>query len=138
MRRLSPACVGIAVLMSCGDGTGVGLTRSDVAGAYTATVLTIDDGTGAVDQLSLGASIQITLTVDGETTGLLFVPGGAADGSDFSADLAGTWTLNGQAVRLVHTSNSFLRDVIFAFVDGTLEGFRNDGENTIQVVLTRS
>lgn len=137
MRRLSSIVVGVVLVTSCGDGTGVSLTPADVAGAYVATVLTIDDGTNVVDQLALGASIQITLTANGETTGLLFVPGGATDGSDFTADLAGTWTLNGQAVRLIHVSNSFLRDVIFAYADGTLSGVHAAEATTIQVVLSR-
>lgn len=138
VRCLPLALTGLA-LTACGDGTGPGLTEAEVAGAYVATTLTIDGGTGAVDQLALGATIQLTLTVDGNTAGLLIVPGGATDGSDFEADLAGTWILSGQAVRLSHVADSFLNDVIFAYTDGTLTGIRADDDTgtTIRVVLSR-
>ena len=42
-----------------------------------------------------GSTVAITLATNGTTTGRLFVPGGADDGSDLDGDLAGTWTLSG-------------------------------------------
>jgi hypothetical protein len=90
----------LAVLAGgCGDDDdGFNPTIETVAGSYTASTFTIEDETGTIDLLALDASVSATLNEDGTTTGQLFVPEGDEDGSDLEADLAGTWTLEGDTL----------------------------------------
>ncbi len=138
MNKWGLVLMALVIAMACGGTNDPGfLTMSDVAGAYQATTFESEDSSGTVDQLGQGATIQVTLTANGTTTGELFIPGGAVGGGDFVADLAGTWTLTGPLVRLVHSSDSFLRDVGLLYADGQMAGERTSRGITIRVVLTR-
>ena len=130
--------VAVALGAACGDSTGNGtLTLDDVAGAYHATRFEREEGGIVTDELALGASIDLTLAANGSTTGTLFVPMGNSDGTDFQADLTGTWTLNGQAVTLSHPSATFLVDVVFAYTPGTLSGASGNENFIIRVTLAK-
>lgn len=133
----------VAVLGACGD-DGVSpepITREDITRSFSAaTFTTTTDGT-TTDQLAEGATLNITLHEDGTTTGELFVPGGAEDGGDFEADLAGTFSFNDSSDRVTFDQNAdtFVRDMTFTAVrsnDGVqLEGEETFGESTVRVVL---
>ena len=118
---------------ACDDGPLAPEER--VAGRYEATTLVVIEDTGSFDALSAGADIEITLHENGTTTGLFFVPGGDDDGSDFDADLTGTWTVtdDGSRVRLSHAADTFLRDVDLQVRGNTLVS----NEGGVQLVLTR-
>ncbi len=134
----------VLLLIACGDDpTEPRLTMDLVAGDYVAedefgamTFTTTEDGQ-TVDWLAGGASLTIQLARDGSTEGRLFVPGADEDGSDFDADLAGTWTLVGDTVRFSHAADTFVRDMPFAVQDGRLEGDRVFGDTRIRVVLVK-
>ena len=106
-----------------------------VAGRYEASTLMITEGGATFDALQLGVDLEVTLHENGTTSGLFFVPQGEDDGSDFSADLTGAWTLSedGQRVSFTHASDTFIRDREF-FVQGDRLVSNEDG---INVVLTK-
>ena len=92
---------------------------AEAAGSYEAT--TLIEKEGGVDHLAEGASLIIRLTAGGETTGTFFVPGGDEDGSDYTADLTGTWTRNGNAIEFHHAADTFIRDAVWTWhEDGTI------------------
>lgn len=116
----SLAILALATLGStaCDDATDPDLP--DVPARYEATTFIGHADAGDVDVLAAGGSITLELDADGTTTGTMFVPGGDEDGSDYTADLTGTWTLNGDLVTLDHAADTFLRDVTFTYDDGRL------------------
>ena len=118
-------------------------TIADMAGSYAATTFTTSANGMTQDRLAAGASVTLTLTPSRTTTGRLYVPGGADDGSDLDADLRGTWSLGGylgNTVTLSHAADTFLRDMDFIFYSGdrSLRGEGTFGSSTVRVILERS
>jgi hypothetical protein len=106
-----------------------------VAGSYTAISLTASSSVGTTDLLALGSTVDITLAVDGTTSGRLFVPGGAEDGGDLDVDLAGTWTLSGTTVGFDQEGDSFIPDVAFTAGRNQLNGEGTFSGTIIRLVL---
>ena len=108
--------VGLLLLaaLACSDATAPSVRA--VAGTYTATRLATTTNGVTTDELAAGMSIEITLNPDGTTTGMMVVPGKPNE------DLTGTWSLNGAAVRLNHSADTFLRDMTLAVRGNTLVG----------------
>jgi hypothetical protein len=132
------AAAGLALaLASCG-GENFSPTVDNVAGSYTASTFTITTTAGTVNLLAVGAIAAITLADDGTTTGQLFVPGGADNGGDLDADLAGTWTLDGSTVTFDQAANTFLPVVDFAASRNRLTAEDTFGGQTIRLVLAKS
>ena len=133
----------VLLLAACGDdGTGPDeIEQSDVAGSYEATTFETTEDGQTTDQLAEGAQFTITLASDGTTTGNLFIPGGAEDGSDLDASLAGTWTFNASSnsVTFDQDADTFVRDMTFTAVRAgggvQLEGEETFSGVTITVVL---
>ena len=125
----------LPTLAACDEDNATGLpTEAEVSGSYEATTLTFQAAGGAeVDALAEGAYIEVDLDADGTTTGTYFVPGGNEDGSDYTADLTGTWTLIADRVRFDHDADTFIRDVVFTYEDGRLVS----ESESVSVVLTR-
>lgn len=140
---LSFLCTFTVVAAACGEnGTGLDeIEQSDVVGSYQATTFETTENGQTTDQLAEGAEFTITLNSDGTTAGNLFVPGGAEDGSDLDASLAGTWTFNANSntVEFDQDADTFVRDMTFTATreGGTiqLEGEESFGGPTITVVL---
>ena len=132
---------------ACGDGALTADPQLFLAsGDYTAfgafgslAFTTVGAGSGGetIDWLARGASVSLSLRQDGTTAGRLFVPGEGEDGSDFDADLAGTWSISGNVVRFAHMADTFVRDTDFLFESGTLTGMRTSGDVTVRLVLIR-
>ncbi|MEP6550544.1 MAG: hypothetical protein ABJB95_05140, partial [Gemmatimonadales bacterium] len=100
-----------AVLFACGDSTSPQLS---VVGSYEAVVFaTTPSGGTPRDELQAGSTFTITLNSDGSTSGHLFV---AANGTTpaLNADMAGTWTRNGNSVSFTQTADTFVRNMTFA------------------------
>lgn len=112
-------------------------TIEAVAGAYHATTFAVLQAGATTNLLAAGGLIALTLTVDGTTSGRVFVPGGGESGEDFEADLAGTWTLEGWTVTLDHPADTFLRDVSFAVHGHQLSSEATFSDVTITVVLAK-
>lgn len=125
------------VLGACGGEGSFSPTVETVSGSYTARTLTLTSAVGTTDLLALGSTVAITLAADGTTSGRLFVPGGAEDGSDLDVDLAGTWTLVGTTVTFNQTADSFIRDVEFTAVPNQLNAEGTFSGAIIRLVLRK-
>jgi hypothetical protein len=124
-------------LAGCG-GDSFSPTVETIAGAYTASTFTVTGSDGTTDQLASGATVSVTLAEDGSTTGHVFVPGGAEDGGNFEADLAGTWSLAGTTVTFSQTADTFIRDIQFTASKNRLTGEGTFEDVTIRLVLART
>jgi hypothetical protein len=107
---------------SCGGEDKLSPSLETVAGSYTASSLTLSSSVGTTDLLALGSTVAITLAPDSTTSGRLFVPGGAEDGSDLDVDLSGTWTLSAATVTFDQVGDTFIRDVEFTAGRNQLNG----------------
>lgn len=144
--RILVACLALFATTACDNGPAgpdTGLTMNEIAGRYGAygdygalELTTLADGE-TVDWLAAGGSVDLTLSADGTTAGSLHVPGADENGSDFEADLAGSWTLVGDTVRFEQAADTFIRDVPLAVEGSTLVGDRSFGEVRVRMVLRR-
>ena len=131
--------LGLAVaLAACGGDDRFSPTVETVVGSYTASTFTLTTSAGTTNLLTSGATVSVTLAADGSTTGRLFVPGGAEDGGDFDADLAGTWALAGSTVTFSQTADTFIRDVAFTATRNRLTAEGTFDEETVRLVLTKA
>jgi ABC-type Fe3+-hydroxamate transport system substrate-binding protein len=129
--------LGLAMLACGGGSDSFSPTTESVAGDYSASVFTLTSSVGTTDLLNLGATIAVSLAPGGTTTGRLFVPGGAEDGSDLDVDLAGTWTLTGTTVTF-NGADTFIRDLDFTAGPTTLTGEGEFGGGVIRLVLKKN
>ena len=106
MKRLAVVAFTLAAV-GCDNATEP--TMAEVVGTYEAVEFTAAADGDTTDQLARGATLEITLADDGSTVGSLFVPGGAEDGGDFQADLAGSWALDAGTVTFEQDADTFIR-----------------------------
>ena len=135
------AIIGLTLALalgSCGGEETFSPTMETVAGSYTASSLTLSSSVGTTDLLALGSTVAIALALDGTTSGRLFVPGGADDGSDLDVDLNGTWTLSGSTVTFNQAGDTFIRDVEFTAKPNQLNGEGVFSGATIRLVLGKA
>jgi hypothetical protein len=137
MRAILALVLALA-LGSCGGADTFSPTVETVAGSYTASLLTLSSSVGTTDLLALGSTVAITLAVGGTTSGRLFVPGGADDGSDLDVDLAGTWALSGSTVTFQQAGDTFIRDVEFTAGPNELNGEGMFSGAIIRLVLAKT
>jgi len=120
---------------ACGDSfTG---DLGDATGSYTATQFTTTENGVATNQLTAGGAITFDLQPAGTTTGHLVVPASASSPA-LNADLAGTWMQISDTVRLVHSADTFLRDMPLMYVGNKLVGDKVFGSTDVHVELTRT
>lgn len=124
------AVLGLLVVSGCDDSTGP--DREDIAGTYTATTFTTTTGGVTTDELDDGASLDIVLSANGNTTGSLVAPGGSP-----TLSMAGSWSLSGNTVTFSHQADSFVRNMAFQVSGNTLVGDETFSGTRIQVTLTR-
>jgi hypothetical protein len=137
MRAILALALALA-LGSCGGEDTFSPTAETVAGSYTASLLTLSSTVGTTDLLALGSTVAVTLAVGGTTSGRLFVPGGADDGSDLDVDLAGTWALSGSTVTFQQAGDTFIRDIEFTAGPNELNGQGMFGGAIIRLVLGKT
>jgi hypothetical protein len=129
----------VVTLAACGGGDdSFSPSVETVAGSYTASTFTVTTVAGALNLLTTGAQVSVTLAADGTTTGRLFVPNGADDGSDLDEDLTGTWSLSGSTVTFNQSADTFLTDVQFTATENQLTSEGEFNGAAIHVVLTKS
>ena len=109
LMKTAPILLGIAAVLACGDSTSPGSTP---VGSYTAIIFVTSDVNGPTNQLALGGTLQINLAANGTTSGHLHA---AASGAQpvFDADMAGTWTQNGEVIDFSQTADTFVNDMPF-------------------------
>jgi hypothetical protein len=136
LRRATVALVSalsLSVAAACGSDSPV--SPLTVAGTYTATMLNTTTGGVTTNQLAAGASVTLVLGTDGTTVGRLFVPASTSPAVD--ASLNGTWNFSNGDVDLTSSTDTFLRDMLFAVNGNTLVGDQTFGATRIQIVLTK-
>ncbi len=125
-------------LGACGGHNPFSPMVATVAGSYAASSFTLSSSAGTTDLLALGSTVAITLAADGTTSGRLFIPGGAEDGSDVDVDLVGTWALSGATVTFNQTGDTFIRDSEFTAARNRLTGEGTFSGTVIRLVLGKA
>lgn len=136
MRQVAP--LGLALgLAGCGDDSFTP-TEETVAGTYEAEVFEVTTGGFTTDLLALGATVTVTLSPDGTTSGRLFVPGAGEGGEDVDQSLAGTWSLSGSIVTFSQAGDTFIPDVQFTAGENVLTGEGTFEEDTVRLQLRKT
>ncbi len=138
--RFLTAGLVVGWLAACGDGA---LAPAEVAGQYTATTFTIQLNGVTTELLARGASVNLQLKADGTTTGRLIMP--AVSGVQLNPvdhDLAGTYLLSDDVIRLSQTADtSYLDDAFFTADPPELRAFITIADATrsgsVTLILTR-
>ena len=152
VRRAAAFSSAIA-LVACSDPNRPdAVSKEEVSGSYVTTVpatggsafgsLTFSTTKSGVtvDQAARGAEIRLVLATNGTTSGSLVVPDVELEDGErdtFVADLAGTWRVEGNTVRLTHDADTFLRDMPLVVNGNRLEGDRTFGDVRVRVALVR-
>lgn len=138
LRAVVGGLVAVAALGSCKVGDPFAPTVENMAGNYTAGRLVTADAAGFVDWIKAGASLTLTLSSNGTTSGRLFMPGGASGGGDLDEDMAGNWLLVGHTVFLGQAAQTFVRNIDFSAEQDRLAGDQTFGDSLrVIIVLTK-
>jgi hypothetical protein len=136
MRLPPPSFILVAAAAIACSGDAFAPTTQNMAGTYYASTLTVTDASGTRDILAAGGShITLTLMSNGTVGGSMLLKGGNKDGSDFAADLAGTWHLTGSTITFDQTADTFVRDASFTAARGRLAGEYVGTGSTVRVAL---
>jgi hypothetical protein len=110
-RSSSLLLIGLPVLLSaCGDSTG---PWGPPLGSYSATIFyTTPQGGSRRDEIAAGSTLTLTLTLDGMTSGHLHMAAFGANPA-VDADMAGTWSMNGNVVTFTQAADTFVRNMAF-------------------------
>lgn len=108
--KMSPILFGAAAMIGCNDVTS--LSRNGPAGDYTAIILVTTENSVATNVLAGGGSFTLNLDRNGTTSGHLHI---VASGTNpaLDADMAGTWTRNGDTVDFTQAADTFVNDMTF-------------------------
>lgn len=130
------AVLAVLLLSAC-DNPVDPMTR--VSGDYRATTFSLAFGSTQTDVLRMGVELEIRLHPNGTTTGRFFVPAELNDDDDgaYTADLQGTWTLNGDTVQFNHSADTLIRDMKFRVEGSRLVGEESFGGGTLRIVLEK-
>ena len=129
--------IGIAVsVLAAGCDSSTDPTVEDVAGSYSASAFVTTTNGVNTDELSRGATLTLVLSSSGSVTGHLHIPADNISPT-LDADMAGTWALSGRTVTFTQTADTFIQDMSFGFVNGTLNGDRTFGTTRVQLLLSR-
>ena len=123
-----------ALVLATGCDSSTDPSVADVAGSYsTMAFVTTTNGVNT-DELSRGATLTLVLSSSGSVTGHLNIPADAVSPT-LDADMAGTWALSGRVVTFTQGADTFIRNMSFVFVDGTLNGDKVFGSTRVQLLL---
>lgn len=139
LMKLAPVLMSLATLAACGGDSTT--SPSALAGTYNAVIFTTAGSSGQTDQIIAGSTLTINLASNGLTTGHLHV---VASGSTpaLDADMAGTWTQNGNSVTFSQAADTFVRNTTFAMVAAgstawDLEGVGTFSGTEVRLTLRR-
>jgi len=134
-RIVAPMRTAFALLLilgsACNDSSG---PNAAVVGRYEATVFEIEPGG---DILAAGGSLELELFNDSTTTGQLHVPAEFNDGEAFNADLTGRYEVTGDTLHFTHGADTFVRDVPWQILSGSLVASAEFGGVVVSVTLQR-
>jgi hypothetical protein len=130
--------VTVVATLACHDISIFQPSLQNVSGSYTARTIMKIAAFPSVDWIARGATMTITLTTDGATTGRLFVPGGADSGGDLDADMVGRWQLIGSTVQFGQTADTFVPEIDFSATSNRLSADQTLADGTeVRIVLTK-
>jgi len=109
----------------------------NMAGAYSLRELVAADTQGINDWLAAGATLNLTLALDGTMSGHLFLPGGAPGGGDLDADMAGTWLLTGNVIQFGQAAQTFVRDIDYSAGPDRIVGDKTFGDSLRIIIALR-
>lgn len=140
MARAALFLPSVLLLAGCGDDDPTAPTANSVAGSYMATTFAVHQGTGpAVDLISRGASIEVTLTAAGSVSGQMVIPETPEFGPGFTTDIGGTFAITGSTLRFTQTADTFMRDFIWMIEGQSLTASGDAGGGTsAEVTLSRT
>lgn len=98
-----------------------------VEGSWTADSFVAD----GVDVLAAGGSLFLILD-DGQVSGSLSIP--EAAGGPLSANMAGTYEVDGAVVRFTQAADTFVRDAVWTWSGDVMEGVFGAGAVTVRLV----
>jgi hypothetical protein len=140
LMRFAPILLAASAMMGCTDLTS--MSRNGPTGDYTAIILMSTENSVATNVLVGGGSFTLNLAANGTTSGHLHI---LASGSNpaLDADMAGTWTRNGNQVEFTQAADTFVRDMTFTIeqiTDGVwfLVGDQTFGTARINVRLAQN
>jgi len=143
MRRLFSMQIllcGIAIAAFACGGYSTSPTNS-AAGNYTAISFVTSGNSGQTDQLANGGSLLLNLASGGSTSGHLHMAASASNPA-VDADMAGTWSQNGDVVTISQSADTFVRDMPFTLTldpayGWTLVGNKDFNGTNINITLKR-
>lgn len=124
------------ILGGCGEST----SPEDLPGTYSAVEFSARDNGADMDLLAGGATLTISLSANGTTSGTLYVPGGGEIGEDLNASMTGTWMYDENTGIVVFDQNAdtFVRDAMWSLEGDRLETtFNYDDGDFVAAVLER-
>jgi hypothetical protein len=139
-RQLVIGIGALTVVAACDSSTDP--TVEDVAGSYSASAFVTTFNGVNTDELSRGATLTLVLSPSGSVTGQLHIPADASTPT-LDADMAGTWALSGRIVTFTQSADTFVGNMLFQFVNGTLNGNAvfggtgGTGGTRVQLMLSR-
>lgn len=138
----SAALLALAVSIAACGGDSTSPSTDPPAGNYNAITFVTTGTSGQRDELLAGGSLQLELDPDHKSSGHLHVA--ASSGSPvFDADMAGTWTANGNVVTVSQAADTFVRNMPFTLELDPVKGYVLLGDKTfsstrIQITLKRA
>jgi hypothetical protein len=108
--RFAPILLGASAMIGCTDITS--LSRNGPAGNYTAITLMTTENSVATNVLAGGGTFTLNLDANGTTSGHLHILASETNPA-LDADMAGTWTRNGDHVEFTQAADTFVRDMTF-------------------------
>jgi hypothetical protein len=108
------------------------------AGTYVATTFqATPDGLGAINVLTAGGSLTVTVNANNSVNGTLTLPASVA-GAPFTASMSGVVVAAGVGVSLQQSEDSFVRDLIWTVGTNTLSVTnQRAGAAVFTITLTR-
>jgi hypothetical protein len=129
--RRSAVLAALLAASACSDLAGVRV--GDVIGSYEATILVAE----GQDVLAAGGSLTLSLEGNGLMSGTLNLPA-SVSGGPLDVDLSGTWSLVDRTVLLFQNSDTFVKQAVWVWTDGVIEGTCCGTSTTITVRMEPS
>jgi hypothetical protein len=138
MRRPIQAILGLILLVACSVDTAFVSDTNLQTGIYTAVLFRItSDGETTKDVLMAEGSLTISIDRNGGTAGSLVLPAGFP-GGPVTLPMTGTATISGLTVEFDQIEDSFVRQVTWNRIEGSLQILNQRvGTAVYDVTLTR-
>lgn len=138
MRKRIQSIVGLVLLVGCGVDTTFVSDTNLHTGIYTAVLFRITpDGQPVKDVLMAEGSLTISIDKNGGTAGSLVLPAGFP-GGPVTLPMTGTATISGLTVEFDQIEDSFVRQVTWNRIEGSLQILNQRvGTAVYDVTLTR-